>query len=111
MTVPVMIHLKGETFIKLEEIARRKGVRMDDMIAAGLDRSVQPAPRFRNGNVLSAADGGGHRRLTAEEWAELDRLRALGYRVRNLAIQFGISSSTIYAHDAQNRKRLKEASR
>ena len=103
MTVPVMIHVSGDTFVKLEAIARRKGIRMTDMITAGLDRSVHPAPRIRNGMVLASAGTGRHRRLAPDEWAELDRLRALGFRVRNLAIQFGISSSTIYARDAQNR--------
>ena len=105
MTVPVMIHLNGDTFVKLETIARRKGIRMVDMITAGLDRSVQPAPRIRNGMVLASAGTGRHRRLTPDEWAELDRIRAAGSRVRNLAIQFGISSSAIYARDAQHRKR------
>jgi transcriptional regulator of acetoin/glycerol metabolism len=107
--VPVMIHLDGDTFRRLERIAERKGVRMADMIAAGLARSVTPKPQVKGGQVPAPVrDDGmrGYRRLTAEEWAELDRLRAEDWRVRNLAARFGISSSTIYQRDRRERKRV-----
>lgn len=110
MTVPVMIHLNGDTFVRLEAIARRKGIRMADMITAGIDRSIQTYPRPRPDQaptrMTPAGIRRGHGRMTDEEWAELDLLRAHGYRVRNLATQFGISASAIYQHS--NRARLAE---
>lgn len=99
MTVPVMIHLPGETFKALEAIAQRKGVRMSDLIVAGLMRSTQPRPQRAAGQIPSTTPGGGrrgYRRLDDAEWAECKRLRAAGWTVPELAVKYGCSSSSIY---------------
>lgn len=102
MSIPVMIHLPAATFKALEATAQRKGIPMRDLIVAGLMRATQPRPvRGAAGQIASSTPGGGqrgYRRLTADEWAELERLRAADWSVPELAVKYGCSSSIIYKH-------------
>jgi hypothetical protein len=96
--IPVMIHLSRDTFVALEAAAKRRGIRMSELIEAGLDRSIQPKPILVNGQVPSPkrAAGRGNRRLDAAEWAECKQLKQAGWTVPELAVKYGCSSSAIY---------------
>lgn len=97
--IPVMIHLDVHTFRVLEATAKAKGVGMRQLIEIGLQRSIQRKPQHVAGQVPAAPRQNGARgyhRLDDAEWAELKRLRALGWTVSELAVRYGCSSSSIY---------------
>ena len=97
--IPVMIHLARETFLVLEATAKRRGIRMDRLIEQGLDRSIQPKPRYVRGQVPApqrAEVSRGYRRLDEQDWTALKKLTQAGWTVPELAVKFGCSSSAIY---------------
>lgn len=97
--IPVMIHLPAATFKALEAAADRQAVTMRELIVSGLVRATQPRPTRTSGQVPSTTKGsaaGHYRRLDADEWAELKRLRTLKWTVPELAVKYGCSSSAIY---------------
>lgn len=98
MSVPVMIHLPIETFKTLERLAESKHMHMRDMIVAALERSVQPRPVITKSGHVAAPAGNtrGTRRIDAEGWQEIRRLRSAGWTVAELAVRYKVSSSTIY---------------
>lgn len=97
--IPVLIHLDAHTFRVIEASAKAKGVTMRKLIETGLQRSIQRRPEHVAGHVPAPARAGGSRgyhRLDDADWAELKRLRALGWTVAELAVRYGCASSTIY---------------
>lgn len=97
--IPVLIHLDAHTFRIIEASAKAKGVSMRTLIQTGLQRSIQRKPQHRAGQIPAAPRAGGVRgyhRLDDADWAELKRLRGLGWTVAELAVRYGCSSSTIY---------------
>jgi hypothetical protein len=98
--VPVMIHLEGGTFKKLEQIAERKGVRMDRLIEAHIERSLQPKPapvKITRRSTGKPAPGRKRPwvRLDLEQQVELRELIKLDWSLRELANRFGCSVGTI----------------
>lgn len=98
--VPVLIHLRGETFRKLEQIAARKDVNVRTLIEAHIERSLQPKPTPAREDRKSRGTPAPGRsrpwvRLTPEQVNELRELNGLDWTLRELADRFGCSVATI----------------
>ncbi|MCZ4300762.1 hypothetical protein [Microbacterium oxydans] len=98
--IPVLIHLDAHTFRVIEASAKAKNIGMRQLIELALQRSIQHKPQERVAGHVSAAprQNGerGYHRLNDADWAELKRLRGLGWTVGELATRYGCSSSSIY---------------
>ncbi len=90
--IPVTIHLTPETFNRLEQAATERGMRLRDLIAAGLE----PRPIAPVSGYVPAPKRAGFIQLTDAQWEEILRLRAARWSVPQLAVKFRCSSSTIY---------------
>lgn len=99
--IPVTINLTPDTFNRLERVAADKGMRLRDLIAAGLE----PKPIAPVAGYVAAPKRSGYIQLTDAEWAEIKRLRAAKWSVPQLAVRFRCSSSTIYKRLQKERGR------
>lgn len=86
-TIPVTVHLDGDTFRALENIARRKQTTLRALIQAHLAASVvatPPPPRSKYGN-----------RLTPEKVAQIEPMTREGLSAFTIAQRLGVTESAI----------------
>lgn len=93
--VPVLIHLRGETFRKLERLAEQKGVGVRPLIEAHIERGLQPVKDGRSKGTPAPGRIRPWVRLTPEQVAELRELNRMGWTLLELANRFGCSVGTI----------------